>query len=61
MGLIRKNKFFEACSWLKFNNLGHVLGMIWRFHASMTKGLELKFRKFWGLFSSFVEVTRKNS
>ena len=49
--------FFERYSWLKFNNLGLVLGTALRFYTSVAKGLELKFRKFLGLILTFLEVT----
>ena len=49
--------FFERYSWLKFNNLGLVLGTALRFYTSVAKGLELKVRKFWGLIFTFLEVT----
>ena len=49
--------FFERWSWFKFNNLGLVLGTNVKFCTSVTKGLKLKVRKFWGLIRTFVEVT----
>ena len=54
--LVRKNNFFEGPSWLKFNNLRLALGVALKFYTSVTKGLKLKIRKFWGLISTFVEV-----
>ena len=45
--LTRKTAFFEEWSWFKFNNLGLTLGT----------NLKLKVRKFWGLVTTFVEVT----
>ena len=42
-----------------FNNLGLVLIMDLKFSTSVTKRLKLKVRKFWGLISTFVEVTEK--
>ena len=42
-----------------FNNLGPVLIMDLKFSTSVTKRLKLKVRKFWGLISTFVEVTEK--
>ena len=55
--MTRKNAFFEEWSWLKFNNLGLALGTNLRFYTSLSKGLKLKVRKFWGLIPTFVEVT----
>ena len=49
--------FFKGWSWLKFDNLGLVLGTDLKFYTSMTKGLKQKVRKFWGLIPTFVEVT----
>ena len=46
--LVRKNNFFEGPSWLKFNNLRLALGVALKFYTSVTKGLKLKIRKFWG-------------
>ena len=56
----RKSNFFEGCSWFKFNNIGEALGVALNFYTSVTKGLKLKVRKFWGLIPAFVEVTEKN-
>ena len=58
-GFDHKNQFFEGCSWFKFNNLGLALDMALKFYTSLVKGLKLKFRKFWGLLLTFVEVTRE--
>ena len=44
-------------SWFKFNNLGLALGKNLKFYTSVAKGFKLKGRKFWGLISTFVEVT----
>ena len=30
-GFEKKIKFYEGCSWFKFNNLGLALGMTWKF------------------------------
>ena len=46
-------------SWFKFNNLGLEPGTNMKFYTSMAKGLKLSVRKFWGLNSTFVEVTGK--
>ena len=51
--------FFKGWSWLKFDNLGLVLGTDLKFYTSMTKGLKQKVRKFWGLIPTFVEVTEE--
>ena len=50
---------FEGWSWFKFNNLGLGLGTNLKFYTSLSKGLKLKVRKFWGLVVvwGFVEVT----
>ena len=55
--MTRKNAFFEWWSWFKFNNLGLALGTNLKFYTSLSKGLKLKVRKFWGLIHTFVEVT----
>ena len=47
----------EGKSWFKFNNLGLALGTNLKFYTSVAKGLKLKVKKFWGLISTFVEVT----
>ena len=54
----QKNRFFGGLSWLRVNNLGLALGMNLKFYTSMAKGLKLKARKFWQLFSTFVEVPK---
>ena len=55
--MTRKTAFFEGWSWFKFNNLGLALGTNLKFYTSLSKGLKLKVRKFWGLILTFVEVT----
>ena len=55
--LTRKTAFFEGWSWFKFNNLGLALGTNLKVYTSLSKGLKLKARKFWGLIPTFVEVT----
>ena len=55
--MTRKTAFFEGWSWFKFNNLGLALGTNLKFYTSLSKGLKLKVRKFWGLIPTFVEVT----
>ena len=55
--MTRKTAFFEGWSWFKFNNLGLALGTNLKFYTSLSKGLKLKVRKFWGLISTFGEVT----
>ena len=44
---------------MKFNNLRLALGIASKFYTSLTKGLKLKVREFWGLIPTFVEVTRE--
>ena len=56
-GFDQKNRFFERWSWFKFNNLGLALGTNLKFYISVAKWLKLKVRKFWGLISTFVEIT----
>ena len=56
-GFDQKNQFFEGCSWFKLNNLGLALGMTLEFYTGVEEGLKLKVRKFWGLITTFVEVT----
>ena len=58
--LTRKTAFFERWSWFKFNNLGLVLGTNLKFYTSVSKGLKLKVRKFWGLIPPYVEGTGEN-
>ena len=53
----QKSHFFQKCSRLKFSNLELALGIVLKFYTSVAKGLKLKFRKFWGLNPTFVEVT----
>ena len=54
--LTRKTAFFEGWSWFKFNNLGLTPGTNLKFYTSLSKGLKLKVRHFWGLIPTFVEV-----
>ena len=55
--MTRKTTFFEEWSWFKFNNLGLTLGTNLKFYTIVAKGLKLKVRNFWGLVTTFVEVT----
>ena len=55
----QKNQFFWGVLWLKFNNLGLGLDMALKFYTSVAKGLKLKFRNFWVLILTFLEVTKK--
>ena len=55
----QKKQLFEGWSWFKLNILGLALGTNLKFHTSMTKGWELKVKKFWGLTRTFVAVTGK--
>ena len=52
--------YFERWSWFKFDNWGLALGMALKFYVSVAKGLKLKFRRFWRLSPTFVEVAGKN-
>ena len=56
-GFDQKNRFFEAWSWFKFNNMGLALVTNLKFYTSLSKGLKLKVKQFWGLILTFVEVT----
>ena len=40
-----------------FNNLGLAIAMSLKFYISVARRLKLKFRKFWGLVPTFLEVT----
>ena len=51
-----KSDFFEGWSWLKFNNLGLVLGMALKSFNIVVKSLKLKF-KIWELIPTFGEVS----
>ena len=55
--MTRKTIFFDGWSWFKSNNFGLVLGIALKFYTSVEKRLELKFKKFWKLIPTFVEVT----
>ena len=57
--LTRKTAFFDGWSWFKFNNFELTLGTKLKFYTSVEKGLKLKFRKFWSLILTFVEVEGK--
>ena len=50
-------KTFARCSWFKFNNLWLTLGIALKFYTSVTEGLKLKVRKFFGLVPMIAEVT----
>ena len=56
--LTRKTAFFKGWSWVKFNNLGLVLGTNLYIYTSVAKGLKLKVWKFLGLILTFVEGTK---
>ena len=43
----------------QFNNFGLALGMTLKFYTSVSNGLKLKVKKFSGLITPFVEVTRE--
>ena len=55
--MTRETTFFEGRSWFKFKNLGLALRANMKFYTSLSKGLKLKVRKFWGLTPTLVEVT----
>ena len=55
--MTRKTTFLVWWSWFKFNNLGLAIGTKLKFYSSLSKGLNLKVRKFSGLTLTFVEVT----
>ena len=55
--MTRKTTFFAGWSWFKFNNLGLALSIALKFYSSVAKGLKQKFKKFWELIPTFVEVT----
>ena len=42
---------------MKFNNLGLALDANVKIYTNVPKGLKLKFKKFWELIPTFVEVT----
>ena len=44
--LSRKRDFFEGWSWVRFYNLGLVLGVALKFYSSVAKELKLRVRKF---------------
>ena len=43
-----------------FNNLGVALDTNLKFYTSVTKGLKLKVKKFWGPITTFVDVIGEN-
>ena len=47
-GFDQKTRFFEGCSWFKFNNLRLVLCKAVKVYSSMGRRLKLKLRKCWG-------------
>ena len=55
--MTRKIIFFEEWSSFKFNNSRQALGTSLKFPFSVAKGLKIKAKTFWGLNSTFVEVT----
>ena len=59
--MTRKTDFFEGWSWIKLNNYGLTLDKDLKFYTSVTKGLKLKVRKFWGLIRKkwLAEVTEE--
>ena len=59
LDVVKLYSLFEEWSWFKFHNLGLALGTNLKFYTSLSNGLQLKVRKFWGLILMFVEVTRE--
>ena len=57
--LTKKTAFLEEWSWFKFNNWELALGTNLKFYTNVVKGLKLRARKFWGLISTFAEVTKE--
>ena len=57
--LTRKSTFFEGWSCFQLNNYGLALGTDLKLYKSVAKGLTLKVRKFWGLISTFAEITEE--
>ena len=57
--MTKKSTFFEGWSCFKFNNLKQALRIALKFYTIVAKALKLKFRKFWGLVSTFVKVIEK--
>ena len=55
--LTRKTGLFEGLSWVKFKNLGLILGMVFKFFSIVSKGFKLKARNFEGLTLRFGKVT----
>ena len=47
-GFDQKKLLFERCVWFEFNNLWLVIDMTFKFYISLTKGLKLKVRGFFG-------------
>ena len=47
------------CSWFKFNNLGLTIGMDFKFHTCVIKGVKIKGRFFYELTPKCVEVTEE--
>ena len=56
-----KTIFFGRWFWFMFNNLRLVVGMALNFYSSVAKGLELKFRMFWGLVLLLEKLREKTS
>lgn len=51
--------FFEWWSWFKFNTLGLVVSVAFKFYKSVAKVIKLKMRTFWGLNPAFGEANRE--
>ena len=59
--MTRKTAFFEGWPWFKFNNLELALDTNLKFYSSLSKGLEEKVRKYWGLIPTFVEEENRRN
>ena len=52
-------KHFDKWFWFQLNNLGLVLDMAFEFYASVSKGLKLKVRTFFGVNFYFYRSYRR--
>ena len=55
--LIMSAKMTSSVYDVSSKNLSHGANYIMDFYTSLSEGLKLKVRKFWGLIPTFVEVT----
>ena len=58
-GLTQKNQFFRGVVLVQVQQVGNFTryGLNITFYTSVTKGLNVKVREFWGVIPTFVEVT----